>query len=617
LFTNVNSLALSPDATCLAALVQPRPLPGGGGFFEPVARIELRDMAGDRRPRELTVRVKPGAPGPAKFRALTFSADGKTLVAGGADPFVRGWDVATGQERWRVTLGPEPPTALALSADGKLLAAACDRAVLLFDVRTAKELPRAFGPRDHVQAVALTPDARALVTRSGNRVLLWDAATGRPRGRLEGQEGELLALHLAGDRPTIFTNGPSEIVRAWDPATGKELRRLPVGPAKGWPPLQAVSPDGKVLVLATDAAGMVLADAVTGKTLRTLAMNPTMVRGAAFTPDGRTLVFWGVDQKANVWDVATGKERCRIPCQDTPLGAGQHFGYVAALAPDNKRIAFGTLNHLLTVRDLASGKMLRQVEDLPEGVGVLTFAPDGRTIAWAGTGSTIHLLEVATGQERHRLQGHQGSISSLAFSADGSRLVSGGADTTALVWDLTGGRGVQGPLGPGELDECWRDLAGDAAPAYRAVRRMAAAPTEAVLYLRGRLPSVVADARHLARLIGDLDSERFAVRDAAQKELEKLGEAALPACRKALADNPPIETRRRLEGLLKRWAREEQVPSPEWRRVLRALEAVERTGTPAARRVLSELAAGPAEWRMTREAQEALARLKARPPSTP
>ena len=53
----------------------------------------------------------------------------------------------------------------------------------------------------------------------------------------------------------------------------------------------------------------------------------------------------------------------------------------------------------------------------------------------------------------------------------------------------------------------------------------------------------------MARLIADLDSDVFDVREKAAKEW-KLGAAAEPALRKALEGRPSAEVRRRVEGLL-------------------------------------------------------------------
>jgi hypothetical protein len=58
-------------------------------------------------------------------------------------------------------------------------------------------------------------------------------------------------------------------------------------------------------------------------------------------------------------------------------------------------------------------------------------------------------------------------------------------------------------------------------------------------------------------------------------------------------------------------------PNGERLRELRALSVLEQIGTPAARRVLRELARGPAGSLRTQQARSALARLARRPPPSP
>ena len=169
------------------------------------------------------------------------------------------------------------------------------------------------------------------------------------------------------------------------------------------------------------------------------------------------------------------------------------------------------------------------------------------------------------------------------------------------------------------LESLWADLsAADAAKAYRAIRALGAMPERAVALLRERVqPARVADLRPVAGYVRDLDSGQFAVRQGAARELEKLGEAAVPACRKALEDNPSAELRRRLEPLLEKQAREVWDPGPDHLRALRAVEVLERMATPEARRLLAGLAHGALEARLTQEAKASLERLARRPPATP
>jgi hypothetical protein len=107
-------------------------------------------------------------------------------------------------------------------------------------------------------------------------------------------------------------------------------------------------------------------------------------------------------------------------------------------------------------------------------------------------------------------------------------------------------------------------------------------------------------------MVGRLDSPRFADRERATAELEALGEDALPLLRKLAAGGVTAEQNRRLQRVLERLA------GPPWGaeqlRQLRAVEALSIAGTPDAKRMLAELAAGHAEARLTREATAALDR---------
>jgi hypothetical protein len=131
----------------------------------------------------------------------------------------------------------------------------------------------------------------------------------------------------------------------------------------------------------------------------------------------------------------------------------------------------------------------------------------------------------------------------------------------------------------------------------------------ALPYLKAKLKPVPAvDSKRLTQLIADLDSDVFANREKATKELQNLGEAAEPALNNAFANPPSLEVKRRVREVLDRLTGLQT--SPERLQKLRAIEALEHMGTPEARVLLQALANGALEARSTREAVAALQRLK-------
>jgi hypothetical protein len=195
----------------------------------------------------------------------------------------------------------------------------------------------------------------------------------------------------------------------------------------------------------------------------------------------------------------------------------------------------------------------------------------------------------------------------LAFTRDGRRMATGHPDSTILLWDVHLPALSSTSLSATQLQERWADLADtDAAKAWQAVDRLAQAPDDALAFLGGRLkPAPIAAADVTGKLLAELDSDSFAVREAAARRLKALGLQAEPALRAALKADPPLEQRRRIEELLA--ALREPPPTQEELRQLRAVIVLERIGTPPARQLLDEVARGPESARLTRQAHAALA----------
>jgi hypothetical protein len=218
---------------------------------------------------------------------------------------------------------------------------------------------------------------------------------------------------------------------------------------------------------------------------------------------------------------------------------------------------------------------------------------------------------VLTGVEVALFQGHSGAVTALAFAPHGRILASASEDTTALLWDVSK---LQRPMAParapqpGDLEAWWQALAGDnAGQAFAALNGFVTSPQEAVAFLKSRLQPVSApDLKRVAELIGQLDSDQFKVRDKASAALLKMGEVIVPELDKALAVNASQESQQRLQelrGKLTAW-----VLHGERLRAHRAVEVLERIGTPEAKVLLQTLAKGAPAALLTQSAQAALQR---------
>src|SRR5205823_6466636 len=112
-------------------------------------------------------------------------------------------------------------------------------------------------------------------------------------------------------------------------------------------------------------------------------------------------------------------------------------------------------------------------------------------------------------------------------------------------------------------------------------------------------------------LLADLDAVKYAKREAALRELAKIGDQADPVVRQALQSGPPLEVKIRLEAVLEKI---EAIALPlETLQTLRAVEALEHIGTAEARQLLGVLAQGAAPERLTQSATASLQRLAKRP----
>jgi RNA polymerase sigma factor (sigma-70 family) len=486
-------------------------------------------------------------------------------------------------------------------------------------------------PLGSVWSVAWSPDGRTLATGSGNAdsagtLALWDVPAGKARLALELPRG-IRCVTFSPDGKRVAAAGWDNVARLFDVRTGK-LQATLRGHTAAVNGL-AFSPDGKVLASCSLDKSIYLWGAGTGAELRRLTGHQDWVLSVAFFPDGKSLASAGKDATVRVWDVASGRQSKVLRQPGVPAES-------VTSSPDGKLLASGGWDCAVRLWDAEAGTQRALLRGHTLGVLFVAFSPDGKALASASgnfnraVGGEVKLWRVPTGEDLGTLKGHTNSIWAARFAPDGRALATAGRDQTVKLWEVatrqerrtledagdTADAKRAAPLTEKERDAIWAALAApEAAPAGRALGRLAAAPGQAVPWLAERLkPGEKADGpqeKRVRGLIVRLDDDNFATRERATEELEKLGAAAGPALRQALDKAPSAEMRLRIDRLLGKLGK--PATDPEKLRTLRAVEALELIGTPEARRLLQQLAAGPPEALLTQEAAASSRRLAKRP----
>jgi class 3 adenylate cyclase/WD40 repeat protein/tRNA A-37 threonylcarbamoyl transferase component Bud32 len=402
--------------------------------------------------------------------AVQVSPDGRLLAVADSAGIVRFIDSAT----WRragadVDLGsPVAPRAMSFSPDGRTLMAVtvgADRSTLeAIDVATrhARALDAWRGvelaPPNGTDGVAYAPNGRlvavSLTAGSGTngadyvkRLAMVAAGSGRIDWQRRYpitsaiEEEPHLAFLPGGELLTSDQHGDTYL---WDPATGRILRRYPIGG------LPAVSADGREVALgrnspdndAIASAWVTVLDLHTGR-FRTLAANvPTAwIRGISFIAGGTEIVADAFDG-VHVWAVASGT------IAESYVGQpGQRS--VMAIDPSRTTVIVGSQDGSVTAFDLTGRRRLGQAfswetpalscsgdtpgpcDAISRHTALLADTRSDGSVAIVNL-HTLHLVAL--------LHDHEND-DAVTFLPDGETVVHGGLDGRVTFWDVrTGGR---------------------------------------------------------------------------------------------------------------------------------------------------------------------------------
>ncbi len=277
--------------------------------------------------REILMRPRAAATGTrarTDLHCLAVSADGRTVVAGGADGLLRVLKRHAGRTVITEVPAHDDVNDVCFSADGRLMASVGQDGRLRWWNLDAPDTPAGEAPPAGcpLYAVAFGADDAALFYGGEDRVLrrIAVAADGPPEEVhrfVEPAHGdpEIEAVARAGDTLLVACGGS---LTACDARDGR--------PQWSWPRDEdddgdksrtvfhalAVSPDGTRAAAGGTDQTVGLWDVASGTRLATLPPHPHWVQGCRFSPDGKLLATACRDGVVRVFDAFTGAEAGKL-----------------------------------------------------------------------------------------------------------------------------------------------------------------------------------------------------------------------------------------------------------------------------------------------------------------
>lgn len=276
-------------------------------------------------------------------RAISVAPDGKTVATGSFDTKAIIWSLETGEARDVLLFHEGEVSAVAALPNGRFASAGADGRIAIWQTGRGEPALILQGHTGPVADLELSPDGSMLASASWDTtVRLWPLAGGKARV-LEGHGATVNALAFLADA-TLVSAGydatvifwPSQAgaapVRAIMPTPLNTLVRAPgdrlfVGGADGRVRLLdrrgkvqlevqalrkpvialAATPDPNYLAVAGIGDGILLLDAMSLSTIRTLDTSGVAVWSLAFAAGGKTLLAGGADHLVREWNIATGE----------------------------------------------------------------------------------------------------------------------------------------------------------------------------------------------------------------------------------------------------------------------------------------------------------------------
>jgi len=467
----IRVLEFSPDGRRLASL----------SFPDEVTVWEVGQWTLSRRIRGIGLRS-------TVIGALDFSPDGKALVVGDADHYLRVFDLASGNTDVNIPEAhSEGIPSVAWSPTGAVIASGSGFSggpIRLWDAASGKRLGELEGHTSWICKLIFSTDGLRLYSSSADQTIrIWDVGQQRCLATLRGSSDEVYGLALSPDGTTLASGCKDGVVAFWNalPSPEEELPRLIASGRFGCP---AFAPDSRVLAARREGT-VSLFDLATFREIQQLpTLGPSGVSTVAYSPDGTLLIIGTRDGRIGVWSCAERrllreldghKESIfllRFRADGTRLFSIDVKGKViwwdalawqaaqtfvvesflpGAVSPDGRLLAISAAGAMRWL-NAETGELLATTDGPPWSANTVAFSGDGSQVASVANDGRVAIWDRSSFKLITAFKGHMQGAHGVAFSPDGRRLATGGNSRDVVkLWDLSTHRELMTLSGQGSV----------------------------------------------------------------------------------------------------------------------------------------------------------------------
>ena len=251
---------------------------------------------------------------------------------------------------------------------------------------------------------------------------------------IQGFTGVIKGLALSPDGKILLVATGDDTINAFDFEKGEIIysKRHKVNFYSGI----AVSSDGKIYAMG-DEENVVVYNFENGRKIKTLKGHTKRIGDVAISPDNKTLVsVSGGDRTIRVWDVESGDLLTTLADN---VGPTTH----AAFTPDGKMFITGAIGDDRTIKiwDAETFELLRISDQQPGYVNGLDVTADGKKVV-AAVRNFIKVWDVATVSELFTVKGPSLEINDIAISPDGNMVATANKEGTIMLFDINTGENL-------------------------------------------------------------------------------------------------------------------------------------------------------------------------------